>query len=321
MTSLGKEDSLFGEKNNKRPLMRSIIDYKSPQLYIYQTDMDGSNYIQTPASLPLVACCTKFRMDSQGSLPMQVRECQRQLRIIFITELDMCRLAMNIVTFSYLLKKADFNVVVDHFAIPHIMRSKAEPATTRIKRLIELLIPYSFNLYYIKGKDMVLSDFLSRQKTDNNNPHEIIPISFTLKSIVCNHFYLINNKIYQPQTSKYLIQTRSQAKSSGIKVLEIHDMNKGLYPHVKLGKQRPLSMLPMHSVPPTSSVQPADKGPSTHPIPKPRIGQGRAGLRRKFRTTQPIPLPKQMAAQPITTHVPKAALSLPEPMIQSQENV
>ena len=40
------------------------------------------------------------------------------------------------------------------------------------------------------------------------------------------------------------------------------------------------------------SVQPVDKGPPTHPIPKPRIGQGRAQLRRKFRTSQPIPLPK-----------------------------
>ena len=69
------------------------------------------------------------------------------------------------------------------------------------------------------------------------------------------------------------------------------------------------------------SVQPVDKGLPTHPIPKPRIGQGRAGLRRKFRTTQPIPLPNQMAAQPMTTHVPKAALSLPEPMVQSQEKV
>ena len=99
-----------------------------------------------------------------------------------ITELEMCRLAMNIVTFLHLLKKVDFNVVVDHLAITHIMRSKVEPATTRIKRLRELLSPYSFNLYYIKGKDMVLSDFLSRQKMDNSNPHEIIPISFTLES-------------------------------------------------------------------------------------------------------------------------------------------
>ena len=77
MTSLEKGDNLFGEKNNKRPLMRSNIDYKDPQSYIYQIDMDGFNYIQTQASLPLVVHCTKFIMDSQGSLPMLVRECQR----------------------------------------------------------------------------------------------------------------------------------------------------------------------------------------------------------------------------------------------------
>ena len=106
-----------------------------------------------------------------------------------ITELELCRLAMNIVTFLHLLKKVDFDPVVDHLAITHIMRSKAEPATTKIKRLIELLSLYSFNLYYIKGKDMVLSDFLSQQKMDNSNPHEIIPISFTLKSLAGNHFY------------------------------------------------------------------------------------------------------------------------------------
>ena len=84
MTSLGKEDSLFGEKNNKRPLMKSNIDYKDPQFYIYPTDMDDFNYILAPASLPLVVHCTRFRMDSQGSLPMQVRECQRKLRTILL---------------------------------------------------------------------------------------------------------------------------------------------------------------------------------------------------------------------------------------------
>ena len=79
----------------------------------------------------------------------------------YITGLEMCGLAMNIAAFLHLLKKVDFNTVVDHFTITYIMRSKAEPATTRIKMLIELLSPYSFNLYYIKGKDIVLSDFLS----------------------------------------------------------------------------------------------------------------------------------------------------------------
>ena len=158
-------------------------------------------------------------------------------KIYSITKLEMCGLAMNIATFSHLLKKIDFDTVVDHLAITHIMRSKAKPAKTRIKRLLELLSPYSFNLYYIKGKDMVLSDFLSRQKTDDSNTHEIIPISFTLKNLASNHLYQFNsmNKNSETETNKYLIQTRSQAKSSGIKVPEIHGTNKGINPHIKPG--------------------------------------------------------------------------------------
>ena len=116
-----------------------------------------------------------------------------------ITELEMCALAMNIATFFHLLKKVDFDAVVDHLAITHIMRSKAEPATTRIKRLLELLSPYSFSLYYIKGKDMVLSYFLSRQKTDDSNPHKLIPISFTLRSHIDSHFYQIIAELISPK--------------------------------------------------------------------------------------------------------------------------
>ena len=161
----------------------------------------------------------------------------------YITELEMCGLAMNITTYSHLLRKVDFDAVVDHLAITHIMRSKAEPATTRIKRLLELLNPYSFNLYYIKGKDMVLSDFLSRQKTDDSNPHELIPISFTLRSQEDNHFYQINNENGQPNNDRYLVQTRTKAKSSGIILLEIHGTNKGLDPHVRPGKQKSITFI------------------------------------------------------------------------------
>ena len=199
-----------------------------------------------------------------------------------ITELEMCGLAMNITTFSHLLKKVDFDAVVDHLVITHIMRSKAEPATTRIKRLLELLSPYSFNLYYIKGKDMVLSDFLSRQKTDDSNPYKLIPISFTLSSQTDNHFYQINNENECPRTDRYLVQTRSQVKSSGIKLPEIHGTNKSLDPHVRPGKQKPLPSMPIHGI---------DKGQPTRPIPKPRIGQGRARLKRKVKMNQPMPLP------------------------------
>ena len=100
-----------------------------------------------------------------------------------ITELEMCRLAINIASFAYLLKTVDFDAMVDHLALTHIIKSKAELIITRIKRLLEIVSTYSFNLYYIKGKDMVLSDFLSRQRHDDSNPHEIIPISFNMQSI------------------------------------------------------------------------------------------------------------------------------------------
>ena len=229
-----------------------------------------------------------------------------------ITELEMCRLAMNIATFSNLLKKVDFNAVVDHLAITHIMRSKAEPAMTRIKRLLELLSPYSFNLYYIKGKDMVLSDFLSRQKTDDINPHKLIPISCMLRNQIDDCFYRINSRTDQSKTDKYLVQTRSQKKSRAIKIPEIHGTNKGLDPHFRPGKQKPLPSLPTHSI---------DKGLPTHPIPKPRIGQGRDRLKRKAKMNQPMPLPQQSPTQPVITQVPKTAVPLPESITQSQVNV
>ena len=73
----------------------------------------------------------------------------------FITELEMCGLVIDIASSVSLLRKVDFDAVVDHLAIMHIMRSKVEPATTRIKRLLEVLSSYSFNVCYIKGKDMI----------------------------------------------------------------------------------------------------------------------------------------------------------------------
>ena len=123
---------------------------------------------------------------------------------------------------------------------------------TRIKRLLELISSYSFNLYYMKGKGMILSDFLSRQKNNDSNPHEIIPISFNMCKILDDNYYNIE---------KYLIQTRSQARSSGIKLMEVHGMGKNLGPNLKPEKQ--------HAISKQGGME------------RPHTGQGRVGLRRK----------------------------------------
>ena len=41
-----------------------------------------------------------------------------------ITDLEMCGLAINITSFAHLLKKVDFDAIVDHLAIMHIMNQE-----------------------------------------------------------------------------------------------------------------------------------------------------------------------------------------------------
>ena len=176
-----------------------------------------------------------------------------------ITELEMCGLAINIASFVHLLRKVDFDAVVDHLAITQIMRSKSELATSRIKRLLEVLRSYSFNLYYIKGKDMILSDLFSRQKIDNSNSSKIIPISFIIRSVLQDKYYSLEG-----EKERYMVQTRSQTKASGVQLPEVHGSGKGLDPH-KIPEKQPQPIVGLD----------IDR--------KPRLGQGRAGVRKKMK--------------------------------------
>ena len=118
-----------------------------------------------------------------------------------ITDLELCSLAINIASFSHLFKRVNVDAIVDHLALTHIIKSKMEPATTKIKRLLQLINSYSFNLYHMKGKDMILSDFFLQQRNDHSNPNKIIPISFDMSQVLEENFYLENFC-----ADKYLIQ-------------------------------------------------------------------------------------------------------------------
>ena len=242
-----------------------------------------------------------------------------------ITELDMCGLAINIASFTHHLKRVDFDVIVDHLAIMFIMKSKTEPANPQIKRLFELLSAYSFNLYYVKGKDMVLSDFLSRKKSDNSNPHKKIPISFSLREVWHESYYRLRNlKIFtDSRMDKYMVQTRAQVKSSGMKLPEVHRAKIDLILHIKPKK----SVQSVCPIPPTCHLRPIHQIPHTHqrpptsaipPVQKPRIGQGRTGIRRKPKVAPPIPKVIQTPTPPMPMPAPRTVLPLTEPVTQSQ---
>ena len=54
------------------------------------------------------------------------------------------------------------------------------------------------------------SDFLSIQKHDDSDPHEIIHISFNMQNVLHTRYYGVNER----EQGKYLVQTRSQAKTT-----------------------------------------------------------------------------------------------------------
>ena len=104
---------------------------------------------------------------------------------------------------------------------------------------------------------MILSDFLSRQKIDDSDPSEIIPISFNAYRILEE-----NRKIdICKNEGKFLIQTCSQTKTSGTKLPEVYGVRKELNLNLWPEKQ--------HAMPKKGMTE------------RPHIGQARAGLRRK----------------------------------------
>ena len=104
-------------------------------------------------------------------------------------------------------------------------------------RLLEILSGYVFNLYmyFGKGKDMKLCDFLSRIDVDRGNPGEVIPISFN--SSMLN---MIRKATLQG-TNRLMVVTRSASKAAGAAPPPVHGVKKHLDPNVKPEHDKPVS--------------------------------------------------------------------------------
>ena len=143
-----------------------------------------------------------------------------------ITELEMTGLLYNMLQWKYWLGKKDFDAAVDHRAIPYIMKAKHLPTTDRITRLLEGLNAFTFHLYYVKGKDMILCDFLSRVAADDSDPMDLIPIAFNVYSLLQDHYCKI--------AVLYAVQTRSSRAASGqAPPPAVHGAVKGVNPNLK----------------------------------------------------------------------------------------
>ena len=104
---------------------------------------------------------------------------------------------------------------------------------------------------------MILSDFFSWQRNDDSDPSEIIPISFNVYNILEGNR---NLGMREKNEGNFLIQTHSQAKTSGTTLPEVHRVRKKLDPNMRPEMQ--------HALPKKGITE------------RPHIGLGRAGLRR-----------------------------------------
>ena len=93
--------------------------------------------------------------------------------------------------------------------------------------------------------------------------HMRLYLSFNMQNMLQSKYYNISEK----EQGKYLVQTRSQAKSSGIILPDVHGIDKGKDQNIRLDKHV-LKLIISSEVKGISQV-------------KPRLGQGRAGIKQK----------------------------------------
>ena len=127
-----------------------------------------------------------------------------------------------------------FEVIVDHKAIDYLIKLKHQPTSTRLVTLLDRLNRYTFDLKYLKGSKLKVSDALSRLYSEEKHKiSDVIPLNFLL------HFtdYQLHkesdhlaNKLYTHKRTKLSAKTRRnydrQAKHKPVDRYELPKITK-----------------------------------------------------------------------------------------------
>ena len=98
-----------------------------------------------------------------------------------VTELELMGLLTNIHGFEQKLNNNYFKAIVDHKAIDYLIKSKHEPTSTRLVTLLDQLNKYTFDLKYMEGSKLKVSDALSCLYSEEKHKiSDVIPLNFLL---------------------------------------------------------------------------------------------------------------------------------------------
>ena len=228
-------------------------------------------------------------------------------------ELEMTDLLVNMNLWKNLLKHKAFDAAVDHVVVTQILKAKTEPATTRIMRLLDRLAAYSFNLYYVKGRDMIMANYLSHHQTKDSDTSELVPISFCP---MATYYRCL-------EENAYCIGTRASTKAAGEEAPEVHGADKPLDPNLKPEHQSRSTRATG-----TQNRAPQQSGTSNlpsltiQPSPTPVSSMHQGGARPKGHSTA-LP-PRRVLAPPYVQPTPPRSFSRgfkPRPPIERGEDV
>ena len=168
-----------------------------------------------------------------------------------VTELEMFGLSINLHQWNHLIAKIDFDCATDHLAAVQIMHGKDEPKG-RIGRILDKIFEYTFCLYYVKGKDLILADYFSRVPADRCKVDEVIPISFV-------------NLCRCDDLTMFGMTTRRRTRAAGVTVPKVHGVDKAVDPHVKPEHQKPRPrQVDKQYQPPAPDIASKPKFPQPH---------------------------------------------------------
>ena len=98
-----------------------------------------------------------------------------------VCELKLMGLVYNIHGFEHLLKDNYFEVIIDRKAIEYLKRVKYQPTTRRLGSLLLKLQDYAFDIKYLEGAKLKVSDTLSRLYIEEKHKiTDVIPLNFLL---------------------------------------------------------------------------------------------------------------------------------------------
>lgn len=152
--------------------------FESPQILSLPQEKGEYRLYSDTSRTGCGGCLTQVQDGEEKVIAFHSKSLPAAAKNYSVTCLELTGVYLNILAFSHVLKGRNFKVIVDHSALVHMMHSTKEPPNLRLRKLYEKLSNYSFQVSYLKGKNLVCADLLSRYTIPSQEPdYNIVPIA------------------------------------------------------------------------------------------------------------------------------------------------